>query len=76
MAVVIVKKTFKYLDKLGARLPFYISNLDTFLLKVLNKLSYNCKVNKSLVVRFLLNLLDYHISYTLVKIFNIFVLKT
>lgn len=49
--------------------------LDKFFLKVFNKLLHNCEVSKLLVVRFLLDLLDYYTSNFFVKLINILVLK-
>ena len=75
IAIAIVRKTFEDRDKPGPRPPFYTPNLDKFLLKVFNRLSYNCKVCGSLVVGFLLDLSNHYTPNTSVKSINIFVLK-
>lgn len=75
MAVAIVKKAFKDQDKPGFRLLFYTLNLNKFLLKAFNRLSYNCKISRQLVARFLLVLPDHYNSNALIKSINISVLK-
>ena len=72
MAVAIIRKAFKNQDKPGPKPLFYTSNLDKFLLKAFNKLSYNYKVSGPLVVRFLLDLPTSNAS---VKSINISVLR-
>lgn len=49
-------------------------NLEKFVLKVFNRLSYNCEVSGLLIAGFLSNLLDYYTPHCLVKTINIFIL--
>lgn len=66
MAIVIRKKRFKKQDKPSPEPLSYILNLNTFFIKVLIRLLYNCEVNRPLIARFLLDLPDYYISTTLI----------
>lgn len=49
--------------------------LNKFLLKVFNRLSHDCKVNRPLIARFLLDLPDYYTPNTPDKLINLFILK-
>lgn len=75
MIIVIVRKAFKNWDKPDLGPLVYYSNLYKFLLKVFNRLLYNYEVSRLLVVRFLLDLLDYYTFNTFIKLINISMLK-
>lgn len=76
MVAAIVRKAFEDRDKSGPGLPFYTPILNKFLLKAFNRLSYDCEVSRLLVVRFLLDLLNHYTPNALIKLINVFVLKT
>lgn len=74
-AAAITKKAFKDQNKPNSGLLSYISTLDKFLLKIFNRLLDNCKVDRPLIIKLLLDLLDYFTSSAFVKLINIFILK-
>lgn len=76
MAAAIVRKAFKYQEKSGLRLLFYIPTLDKFSLKVFNKLSHNREVSGPLVAGFLLDLPDHFTPNASVKSINLSIFKT
>lgn len=65
IAIAIVKKIFEDQNKPGSKPLFYMPTLDKFLLKVFNKLLQNREFSGTLVMRFLLDLLDYYIPNAL-----------
>lgn len=75
MAATIIRKTFENLD---TRLTTTnaLLELDKFALKMFNQLLYNQKFSESLVVSFLLGLLDYYFPIIVVNTINIILLKT
>lgn len=75
IATVIIKKIFKNQKKNSFRLSFYSLNIDKFLLKIFNRLSYNYKISKVVIARFLLNIPDYYTLNVLIKSINISILK-
>lgn len=54
----------------------YILILNIFILKLLNQLSHNKKVNRLLITNFLFDLLDHYFLNIIIKIINITLLKT
>ena len=76
IAATIIKKAFEDRDKSGSGLPFYMSTLDKFLLKLFNKLFHNCEISGPLVAGFLLDLSNHYTFNIPVKLINISMLKT
>lgn len=76
MATIIFKKYMKSKINPISSSFFYILNLNKFLLKVLNRLLHNCKVKRLLMIKFWLDLSDYYISNSFIKLIYIFILKT
>lgn len=75
MATIIIKKAFEDLDiKLG--ITNVSLKLNKFVLKMLNWLLHNQKINKLLVTSFLFDLPNHYFSIIVMKIINITLLNT
>ena len=77
MTIIIIKKMVKNYDKnIIFTFTNYILILNIFILKLLNQLSHNKKVNRLLITNFLFDLLDHYFLNIIIKIINITLLKT
>lgn len=75
MAIVIVKKTFKYFD-IRSGTTNALMRREKIVLKAFNQLSYNWEVSRLLVAYFSLVFEDYYFLIAVLKTINLVLLKT